>query len=106
VWKTSSYQDNFPKFKPGVGVYVDLGRSQKIRSVDVKAVPGYNAEIFVADRPSVDLAGWGKARAAGGTGTYDVGSATGRYVLVWFTSLPQLDGGYRAEVSEISVDAA
>jgi len=106
VWKTSSYQDNFPRFKEGVGVYVDLGRNQKVHSVDLRATPGYNAEIFVADRPSTDLAGWGKARAAGGTGTFNVGNVTGRYVLVWFTSLPQLDGGYRAEVSEISVDAS
>jgi hypothetical protein len=106
AWKTSSYQDNFPKFKQGVGVYVDLGRNQKVRSVNVNATPGYTAEIFVTDRPSPTLAGWGKARSAGGTGTFTLGGVTGRYVLVWFTSLPQLEGGYRAEVSEIAVDAA
>ena len=68
------------------------------------ATPGYTAEIYVADRPSPDLAGWGKRRAAGGTGTFDVRGATGRYVLVWFTSLPQIDGGYKVEVSEITPD--
>ena len=26
-------------------------------------------------------------------------------IVVWFTSLPQLDGGYKVEVSEIIVDA-
>jgi serine/threonine-protein kinase len=106
AWKTSSYQDQFPRFKEGVGVYVDLGRAEKVRRVDVKATPGYTAQIFVADRPSVDLAGWGKPRADGGAGTFNVGSVTGRYVLVWFTSLPQLDGAYRVEVSDISVDTA
>jgi eukaryotic-like serine/threonine-protein kinase len=106
AWKTSSYQDNFPKLKQGVGVYVDLGRNQKVRGVNVNATPGYMAEIFVADRPGSDLAGWGKARSAGGTGTFDLDGVTGRYVLVWFSSLPQLEGGYRAEVSEIVVDAA
>ena len=106
AWKTSSYQDNFPKFKQGVGIYVDLGRSQKVRGVTVNAIPGYTAEIFVTDRPGADLAGWGKARAAGGTGAFNLSGVTGRYVLVWFTSLPQLEGGYRAEVSEITVDAA
>jgi tRNA A-37 threonylcarbamoyl transferase component Bud32 len=104
AWKTSSYQDNFPKFKQGVGVYVDLGRNQKVRQVDVNATPGYTAQIFVADRPAGDLGGWGKPRSAGGTGTFNLGGVTGRYVLVWFTSLPPLDGGYRVEVSEISVD--
>jgi eukaryotic-like serine/threonine-protein kinase len=106
AWKTSSYQDNFPKLKQGVGIYVDLGRNQKVRSVNVNAIPGYTAEIFVADKPGLDLAGWGKPRSAGGSGTFNLSGATGRYVLVWFTSLPQVDGGYRAEVSEITVDAA
>jgi serine/threonine-protein kinase len=104
AWKTSSYQDNFPKLKPGVGVYVDLGRNQKVRSVAVAAGAGYNAEVFVAERPSADLAGWGKPRAAGGNGTYVLGGISGRYVLVWFTALPETDGGYRVEVSEINVD--
>jgi serine/threonine-protein kinase len=105
AWKTSSYQDNFPRFKAGVGVYVDLGRSQKVRTVNVKATPGYTAEIFVADRPGADLDAWGKPRAAGGTGTFNLGGVNGRYVLLWFTSLPQGEGGYKAEVSEITVDA-
>jgi serine/threonine-protein kinase len=106
AWKTSSYQDNFPRFKAGVGVYVDLGRIQKVRTVNVKATPGYSAEIFVADRPGADLDAWGKPRAAGGTGTFNLGGVSGRYVLLWFTSLPQGEGGYKAEVSEITVDAA
>jgi serine/threonine-protein kinase len=106
AWKTSNYQDNFPKFKQGVGVYVDLGRNQKVRTVTVNATPGYMAEVFVADRPALDLAGWGKPRVAGGTGTFNLGGVNGRYVLVWFTSLPSLDGGYKVEVSEITVDTA
>ncbi len=105
AWKTSSYQDNFPKFKQGVGAYIDLGRSQKVRTVTVNATPGYTAQIFVADRPAVDLSGWGKPRSASGTGTFNLGGVNGRYVLVWFSSLPQLDGGYKVEVSEITVDA-
>ena len=106
AWRTSSYQDNFPRFKQGVGVYVDLGRSRKVRSVSVTANGGYTAEVFVADRPSGDLAGWGKPEAAGGDGTFSLGGVPGRYVLVWFTSLPPTDGGYRVEVSEIKVDHA
>ena len=104
VWKTSNYNDNFPKLKPGVGVYLDLGRSQTVRAVKVSATPGYVAQIFVADRPSADLAGWGHPVAVGGSGTFDTRNAPGRYVLVWFTSLPQVDGGYKVEVSEINVD--
>jgi serine/threonine-protein kinase len=104
VWKTQGYNDNFPKLKLGVGVYLDLGRNQKVRGVKMIATAGYMAEIYVADQPSADLAGWGKPRTAGGTGTFTLGGVTGRYVLVWFTSLPQIEGGYKAEVSEITVD--
>jgi hypothetical protein len=72
--------------------------------VKVAATAGYMAEIYVADRPGADLPGWGKVRAAGGNGTFDVHGVAGRYVLVWFTSLPQIEGGYKVEVSEITVD--
>ena len=34
VWKTDKYNANFPSLKKGVGIYVDLGRSKKIRSVE------------------------------------------------------------------------
>jgi tRNA A-37 threonylcarbamoyl transferase component Bud32 len=104
VWKTQGYNDNFPKLKPGVGVYLDLGRPSKIRSVKVAASAGYVAQIYVADRPSADLAGWGNPRTAGAGPTFNLGGVSGRYVLVWFTSLPQIDGSYKVEVSEISVD--
>jgi serine/threonine-protein kinase len=105
AWKTDRYNDNFPKLKSGVGVYLDLGRSRKVRGVKVAATAGYVAQIYLADRPSPDLAGWGKPRSAGGTGTFTLGGVQGRYVLVWFTSLPQVEGGgYKAEVSEITPD--
>jgi serine/threonine-protein kinase len=106
VWKTDRYNDNFPKLKSGVGVYLDLGRSQKVRTVEVAATAGSVAQVFVADRPAPDVAGWGRPRADGGAGTFNVGSAQGRYVLVWFTSLPQTEGGFKVEVSEITVDYA
>jgi hypothetical protein len=104
TWKSDRYNDNFPKLKPGVGIYVDLGRKQKVASVKVAASAGHVASVFVADRPGPDLAGWGKARAAGTSGAFDLGGIEGRYVLVWFTSLPAVDGGYKVEVSEITVN--
>ncbi|HET9770323.1 MAG TPA: protein kinase [Acidimicrobiia bacterium] len=104
AWKSDRYNDNFPKLKSGVGVYVDLGRNQKVRAVNVAGTAGHMASIFVAERPGPDLAGWGKARTAGGGGRYDIGGVAGRYVLVWFTSLPQVADGYKVEVSEITVE--
>jgi eukaryotic-like serine/threonine-protein kinase len=104
VWKTQSYNDNFPKLKPGVGVYLDLGRTSKVSDVKVLATAGYAAQIYVADRPGADLAGWGAPRSGPGNGTFALGGVSGRYVLVWFTSLPDVDGSYKVEVSEITVD--
>jgi serine/threonine-protein kinase len=106
VWKTDRYVDSFPKFKSGVGVYLDLGRSRKVRTVTVAATAGYVAQVLVSDRPAPDVAGWGRPRSEGGGNTFNVGSAQGRYVLVWFTSLPQAEGGHKVEVSEIAVDYA
>ncbi|WP_181407541.1 hypothetical protein [Nocardioides sambongensis] len=31
------------------------------------------------------------------------GTTTGRYLLVWFTSLPQVPDGFRAELAEVVV---
>jgi serine/threonine-protein kinase len=104
VWKTQSYNDNFPRLKPGVGVYLDLGRTSKVGGVKVLATAGYVAEIYVADRPGADLQSWGPRRAGPGSGTFTVGGVSGRYVLVWFTSLPEVEGSYKVEVSEITVD--
>jgi serine/threonine-protein kinase len=103
VWKSDRYVDNFPKFKSGVGVYIDLGRNRNVRTVKVAASAGHVASVFVAERASPDLAGWGRPRATGAGGSFDLGAAQGRYVLVWFTSLPPVDGGYKVEVSEITV---
>jgi serine/threonine-protein kinase len=104
VWKTQSYNDNFPKLKPGVGVYLDLGRPSKIAAVKVMAPAGYTAQIYVADRPGADLPSWGKPVTSPGSGTFTLSGVSGRYVLVWFTSLPEIDGSYKVEVSEITVD--
>ncbi len=104
AWKSDRYNDNFPKLKPGVGIYVDLGRKQKVTSVNLAASAGHVASIFLADKPSPDLAGWGKARAAGSSGSFDLGGIEGRYVLVWFTSLPAVEDGYKVEIAEITVN--
>jgi serine/threonine-protein kinase len=112
VWKTDKYNANFPSLKKGVGVYLDLGRSKKVRAVDVltPGPGGWTAEVFVADRRSPTLAGWGDPAATGpdgreSTAHFDLNGAQGRYVLVWFTSLLPADGGYRLDVAEIKVDA-
>jgi serine/threonine protein kinase len=105
VWRTDTYNANFPSLKRGVGVYLDLGRSKPVHAVqvDTPAPGGWTAEVFVADRPSPALEGWGRPLGTG-SGRFEVGGAEGRYVLVWFTSLVPAEDGYRLDVAEIRVD--
>ena len=108
VWKTQTYTSaNFGGLKRGVGVYFDLGATRKIRSVQIDAPgqAGWAGEVVVADKPFPTRDGWGTARAAG-AGHFDLGGASGRYVLVWLTALPQAQGGYRLEVADVRFDFA
>jgi hypothetical protein len=94
-WTTERY--NTPKFggaKSGVGVRLDLGRSQKVTSVIADADgTGWSAAIYVSDNAGSTLADYGAPRAEkSGLGKHAViplaSPATGRYVLLWFTLLP------------------
>jgi serine/threonine protein kinase len=110
-WETMWYsRADFGGLKSGVGLILDLGKSQHVGSVKVD---------FIGDTTSVEL------RAASGSSTMPtslsdyskVASGTGttvtlkpdktlkaRYVLVWLTNLPQTsDGTYRGRISEINV---
>jgi hypothetical protein len=72
-------------------------------TVDAPLPGSWTGQVFVADRPSPALEGWGQPVATG-SGHFEVGGAEGRYVLVWFTSLVPAEGGYRLDVAEIKVD--
>jgi hypothetical protein len=58
--------------------------------------------VFLSDDAPATLEGWGQAQATG-NGTFAVGGAKGRYVLVWLTTLPAAEDGYRLDVSEIEI---
>ena len=117
-WTTSTYRDQLgpalPALKSGVGLYLDLGRGP--RGVRGRPRPG-----GVADRRGA-LRHRRRARrrptgapVASGTATgaeltlepaSSEGSraaVTGRYVVVWFTSLPVVSGGFRAGLAEVVV---
>jgi hypothetical protein len=106
TWETSTYATrDFGGLKSGLGVQLDLGAATKLRRVVVTSpTSGWDARVYVADRPSPELAGWGRPVATengiDGTGTFDVPGASGRYVLVWFTGLGE---DRKVEVAEIAV---
>jgi eukaryotic-like serine/threonine-protein kinase len=104
AWTTEQYNSELTALKPGVGLVLTLASRSSVSEVEVTTpTTGWAAEIYVADAPAPDLAGWGEPRASetglSGDHTFDV-DADGGAVLVWLTDVG--DSG-RAELGEIEV---
>ncbi|GAA4888545.1 hypothetical protein GCM10025789_01000 [Tessaracoccus lubricantis] len=113
TWQTMRYLRN-PKLgglKPGVGLVLDLGEARTVSSVTLTLVGGATSvEVRVpkGEAASMDTeADWavvGANPAATGTATVALAEPVEtQWVLVYFTQLPEVDGGYRAEVAEVTV---
>jgi serine/threonine protein kinase len=113
-WRTLTYRGNpqLGGLKSGVGLVLDLGSEQEVGSVEVSLVGSpTDVELFATppgvDNPPADLAD--ARRVAGVT----VDSTTGilrvdpkqrtRFLVVWLTKLPASTGGYRGEITEVTV---
>jgi serine/threonine protein kinase len=116
-WHTQYYVGN-PKFgglKTGVGLLLDMGGSVKLSSVTVQfgTTCCTAAQIEIGASPTVSQANLASftsvqsSTTAAGATTFNVtSSATGRYVLIWITSLPPLTGQsdhYEAWVYDVTV---
>jgi hypothetical protein len=113
TWRTSTYRQNLGPggIKSGVGVVVDLQKVHRVTRVDLTfALPGTGVSLFVSTTPPptvTDLTDPVAKTTVAETGRISVDpAATGRYVTVWLTSLPQVSGGFRAELAEVSVVGA
>jgi hypothetical protein len=116
-WYTQFYLGNpvFGGLKPGTGLILDMGKAVKLSSVQVAFGPavGANVAIEVGNsnvRAKSTLATFttvAQATNLGGTYTFhSTSSATGRYVLIWFTKLPPLAGSsskFEAQIYNIVV---
>ncbi|WP_203337649.1 protein kinase family protein [Nocardioides limicola] len=110
AWRTKVYFQNFGPggLKSGLGLVLDLGESRLIGSVDVlfRGSPT-EFEIHVGDQEPADLDDLtlvAEETAAGveHTVTFE-DRVEGRYLLIWLTSLPSVDGGFRAEIADVVV---
>jgi hypothetical protein len=113
AWTSQYYfSAKFGGLKPGSGLILDLGHPVRLTSVRVQfgAIPGANVRIEIGDSNSYAPATVGAmttvARAADVSGVYTFpvhSSATGRYVLIWFTKLPPMASGhnYMAEIFNV-----
>ncbi len=112
TWTTERYfQQLGPQgLKTGVGLVVDLGESTAVREVDLQLVGApTTAELYLTDEEPDDVADLepvGEIEATDRRGATELsGEESGRYLVVWLTSLPAVDGGFRGEVGEVVVRA-
>jgi len=114
-WHTSFYRGS-PKFgnlKDGVGLIIDMGSAVRLDQVAVQfgtqCCAHVNIEIGNSNSPSAkgSFTTVATSATASGTTTFPVSSsATGRYVLIWFTYLPPLAGSpneYQAQIYDVSI---
>ncbi len=109
AWPTSKYRtETFGGLKTGVGLLIDLGRPTVLASVQVGfSAPGAKVELRLSDTAPTTIDDTKVVAAAGGgqqvaTLTPPAGTR-GRYLVVWITTLPKEDDGYRVGISELRV---
>ncbi|GGP40561.1 protein kinase family protein [Streptomyces calvus] len=111
-WQTSYYESaDFGRLKQGVGVILDLGKSQQVGKVTLSFVGNTSVELRAAPgdalvQPTTPDAYTKVAEGSGSTVTLEPKKAvTSRYLLVWLTELPVQadDGKWRGRVADIKV---
>ncbi|MBA2955054.1 hypothetical protein GON03_11995 [Nocardioides sp. MAH-18] len=109
AWRTQTYEQNFgPQgLKTGVGLLLDLGSSQSVSAVDVTVAGGSTGvSLYLTDAVPTGVRDLTPVQSA----TVDAAGqielpepTTGRYVVVWLTSLPAVAGGFQGAVAEVTV---
>ncbi len=109
-WHTENYATaDLGKLKSGVGLVLDLGKVQKISSVDLSFLGETSVELRTApadaeSEPSMPDQFLTRASKTGSDVTLKpTGPVTTRYVLIWLTELPANDGGFRGKLTEIKI---
>jgi hypothetical protein len=104
AWHTQFYVGSplFGGLKAGTGLILDMGKPVSLSKVEITFGPeaGANVAIMVGNNKSVSSAGLAsftkvakRKHLGGGLQTFTASSAAkGRYVLIWFTKLPPLQG--------------
>ncbi len=93
AWRTETYTTRrFGNLKSGVGLVVDLGVDLDVSGITITSpTRGWAVEIYVSGSVPAELSGWGPPVATAqdiqGNTQLDLGSASGRSVLVWITDL-------------------
>ncbi|MFL5767461.1 MAG: hypothetical protein ACJ758_06400 [Actinomycetota bacterium] len=101
-WHTENYFDGVLN-KPGVGLLFDLGTARTVSQIRVLTpVDGFRFEVGIGDSAAEARQSVTGPYGAGRTERISV-DGTGRYVLVWCTSVVPTADGNRAAISEVEV---
>ena len=108
-WSTMGYRGtNLDGSKTGVGLVFDLGQSRRVARIEIDSpFPGWEAEWRVADAPGTRARDFRTVAdfRAGDDAVPISGNTSGRYWLLWITSLVETeavpDYPYQAQVAEV-----
>lgn len=108
AWTTDTYYSADLDGKGGTGLMLDLGESQPVSAVRLELVgSGSSVSVLVAAEPSRKVSKWTPLASAEGVGTaIDLRAprpVVGRYVLIWFTQLPLVDGVHQGGIRDVIV---
>jgi hypothetical protein len=106
TWGTSTYYQQFPAYRPGIGIMVSFASAVQLSEMTIES-PSRGTVIEVRSAPSTDspLADTVKiAEVTLGNGRTPVslaGSQPVEHVLLWVTKLAGRDSGYSSEIGEV-----
>lgn len=108
AWTTDTYSSPDLDGKGGTGLMLDLGESLPVSAVRLELVgSGSSVEVRVAAEPFSKTSKWTPLASAAGIGTaIDLRAprpVVGRYVLIWFTQLPLVDGVHQGGIRDVIV---
>lgn len=109
-WRTDGYASaDFGRLKEGVGLVLDLGKVQRVGTVDVTFLDGATSvELRTVSGSTVPTMPNGFTKVAEGSGTTvslkPAKAVQARYLLIWLTKIPPSnEGNFRGKISDIKV---
>ena len=109
AWTTVQYKASSLGGKQGVGLVLDLGQSQGVKSVDVLFTEAGNSyKVFVSDSPTPDVTTapiLGQVSAAPAKSqVFNSAGLAGRYVVIWLTGVTKLsNGSFQGGIANVRV---
>jgi putative peptidoglycan lipid II flippase len=102
AWRSENYFDG-ELGKPGMGLLLDLGERSEVAGLRLWTPnPGFTFRVAVGDDPDAMVDEVGSEVTSTALSRVPL-HGTGRYVLVWITSVVPVDDGIRAEIGEVRV---